>query len=404
MWLWSCEPECNQLHCALLKRQRERRGGEREFCSSCPALSVKKAGIFWSLEMHSIVGESSGHSSPFLDDMSCKVVSPFVLLPCSPSTFQPQIQFPCPRTSWRGEKNILVTVKWPRYINWQPFDALDTARPLMQTLLKTLWQNWVSGPAKSRTRSRTVEMPPKSSSPKPTPRTPPWSWNGLRKAWALCLYHWRPLPTAPQEERLVGPPEVKVSETFQWSRGFRAQIARVKSLSLASGVPFEFCDICHNSLVSVPLSTNKRRNWSPTLWLRGPFPVQRLSEIRVVVPAPLQEAQSPSSRRGASEVCSLHSWLWAQVKVTTGWKEENSCHTRALKMEGKSLQRTGQAGPICTRPEILLWTPGGEGSGSQRWPDGRELACLLVPEESESPESIYTPLPSICHIPAVFLF
>lgn len=47
-------------------------------------------------------------ASPFLDDLSFKVISPFVLIPYSPTTFQPHIQSPQPR----GENNILVTIKW----------------------------------------------------------------------------------------------------------------------------------------------------------------------------------------------------------------------------------------------------------------------------------------------------
>lgn len=53
----------------------------------------------------------------------------------------------------------------------------------------------------------------------------------------------------------------EANEAFLWSRGFRAQTARVTGLSLALRVPLRDVTRC-NSVLSVPLPTNKHRNES----------------------------------------------------------------------------------------------------------------------------------------------
>lgn len=53
----------------------------------------------------------------------------------------------------------------------------------------------------------------------------------------------------------------EASEAFLWSRGLRAQTARVTGLSLALGFPLRDVTCC-NSVLSVPLPTNKYRNKS----------------------------------------------------------------------------------------------------------------------------------------------
>lgn len=156
----------------------------------------------------------------------------------------------------------------------------------MQTLLKVLWQHWVSGPAKSRrTRCYTLETPPKQSSPEiQAPSTP------MLLEWVLCwlgfcaytiggldITH-SPLPS--REERLGQPSKVKASEAFQQSRGCRAQTTTgIRGPSLASGA----CSSCMTFAMKLNIHCLVINIETEVLdWgFQGLLPIQLLGEIRV---------------------------------------------------------------------------------------------------------------------------
>ena len=95
-----------------------------------PALSIRRAGILWP------VGGGHHEASPFSDDQAFRVISPFVRTAQVPTIFQPHFESPPHGTHQGGQKDLLVTVKWPHEVTGTLWMAQTPVRPLMQTCPK----------------------------------------------------------------------------------------------------------------------------------------------------------------------------------------------------------------------------------------------------------------------------